>query len=93
MALVVTGDLASVLSAQNFAGRIQIDHWGIGVDPKAGTYVLNLFSQSVNYPEIVSDSSVAGYVALFALAKQQQVGIYYWPNGQSSVIYVGQFLA
>ena len=92
MSLVLSGTIEGVLTGLQVQGRIQIDAWGLGVACKNGIYVLNLYSQGQNYPEIIADTAVAGVVKLLTAAHGSGANVYYWPSETDSVLFVGNFL-
>jgi hypothetical protein len=90
MSLVITSNLNDILRGQPVNGRISIDSWTLGMDCKGGLFVLNLYSQGQNYPEIISAVAVTGLVATLTAACAYKVEVWYWP-GESSILHIGRF--
>lgn len=72
------------------AGSIQIDAWALGVDFPGKKYVLNLYRQGQNYPEVVEGKALAGLVHTLTAASASGAKVYYVP-GNASILVVGAF--
>lgn len=93
MLTIFTGSLDETKSKTRTDEAIRIDSWGIGIAFVEGLYVLNLYSQGRNYPEIIPASALDGFVQLLTAATSHQAQIWYWPEGFGRKIFVGHFSA
>lgn len=88
MPTIISNALELILSATPPPGSVEIEEWSLGIDCRAGDYVLNLYAGGLNYPEIVAKEAVAGIVQTLGLAKQSGAKVYYWPT--SPVLLIGR---
>ena len=91
MALVISGSIEAVLAGHDVQGGVVVEAWGLGVDCKAGVYVLNLYSQGRNYPEIIAPAAVSGVVGVLSAAQGSGAKVHYWPSDTASILFVGRF--